>query len=176
MYWWIALLTHPQQPGICFIFSFSFHWALQQKLEPSNLILFDRVEGEAIITLDPIATICMMLLGPDQGWDAYIHSELKVRSGDRFYWEHGCNLHANFYRGWGFYINYILCHRFLQYLCWITLHFKYFIKYTIPLILTNYQKKRDLIFKYKWHEELILDPIANEEFPLKNYITKLTWE
>ena len=104
MYWWIALLTHPQQPGICFIFSFSFHWALQQKLELSNLILLDKVEGEAIITLDPIATICMMFLGPDQGWDAYIHSELKVRSGDRFYWEHGCNLCANFYRGWGFYI------------------------------------------------------------------------
>lgn len=104
MYWWIALLTHPEQPGICFICSFSFHWALQQKLEPSNLILLDRVEGEAIITPDSITTICMMPLGPDQGWEAYIHSELKACSGDRFYWEHCYNLCANFYRGWSFYI------------------------------------------------------------------------
>ena len=70
IYWWITLLTHPQQPGTCFIFSFSFLWALQQKLEPSNLILFDRAEGEAIITCDTNATICMMSLGPGQVWDA----------------------------------------------------------------------------------------------------------
>lgn len=54
----------PQQPSARFIFSFSFHWVLQLKLELSILILFDRIEGEAIITCDTNATICMMSLSP----------------------------------------------------------------------------------------------------------------
>jgi len=72
------------------------------KLELSNLILFDRTEGEAIITCDTNVTVCMMSLGPGWGWDAYLHPELKICSGDRYFWEHRSNLCPNFYRGWEF--------------------------------------------------------------------------
>lgn len=68
----MAALANPGQTT-CFLLSFSFHQVLQQKLELSILILFDRVEGEAIITHDNNATILMMSLGTGQGWDAYIH-------------------------------------------------------------------------------------------------------
>lgn len=61
-------------------------------------MLFDRVEGEAIITHDSNATICMMSLRPGQGWDAYIHPELKARDGDSNFWEHCSHLCPNFYR------------------------------------------------------------------------------
>lgn len=47
--------------------------------------MLDRVEGEAIITRDTNATICMMSLGPGLGWDAYICPELKVCGGHRYF-------------------------------------------------------------------------------------------
>lgn len=58
---------------------------MQQKLELSNPILFDRVEGEGIIICDTNATICMMSFGPGQECDAYIHPELKLHGGDQVF-------------------------------------------------------------------------------------------
>lgn len=73
----MAALVNPGQPGTCFLVSFSFHQALQQTLELSILILFDGLEGEAIITHDNNAAIPMMPLGAGQGCGAYIHPNWK---------------------------------------------------------------------------------------------------
>jgi hypothetical protein len=65
------------KPGSCF----SFPWALQEKVEFSKLILFDRLKGEPLSLLTWVPSFGWP--GQGQGYDAYIYRELKVHAGDR---------------------------------------------------------------------------------------------